>query len=113
MTDQRRLKTDTLVGVIAMLLALTIAQRLIGFARSVFFCRWLDADQLGQWDLSYGFLMLAAPVAVFGLPGSLGRYVEYYRLRGQVRSFLRRMGIATGMLGALAVAVVAWQRDMF
>ena len=94
-----------------MLLALTVAQRLIGFARGVLFCRWLDADELGQWDLAYGFLMLAAPLAVLGLPGSLGRYAEYYRQRGRLKPFLRRIAGCTGLIALLAAAAVAWQRD--
>jgi polysaccharide transporter, PST family len=113
MSNPRGLKTDTLVSGIAMLLALTVAQRLIGFGRGVLFCRWLDADQLGQWDLAYGFLMLAAPLAVLGLPGSLGRYVEYYRQRGQLQRFLRRMAIATSGVAAVSIAVVVWRREWF
>ena len=54
------------------------------------FCRWLEPEQLGQWDVAFGFLNLAAPLAVLGLPGSFGRYVEYFRQRGQFHVFLRR-----------------------
>lgn len=96
-----------------MLLALTVAQRLIGFARSVLFCRWLDADQLGEWDLAYGFLMLAAPLAVLGLPGSLGRYVEHYRQCGRLKWFLRRITGGTLLAAAAAVALVAAGRERF
>ena len=112
MSNRSGLKTETLVGGIAMLLVLTVVQRLVGFGRGILFCRWLPADELGQWDLAYGFLMLAAPLAVLGLPGSLGRYVEYYRQRRQVRRFLRRMGIGTGLVAGLAVAaVIVWRRS--
>ena len=82
------------------LLALTIVQRLVGFGRSVLLCRWLDPEQLGQWDLAFGFLLLAAPTAVLGLPGSFRRYVEHYRQRGQLRSFLRQTTLFTAALDA-------------
>ncbi len=65
-------KIETLAQSVTLLLAITVVQRAIGFARGVLLCRWLDPDELGQWDLALGFLMLAAPVAVLGLPGSFG-----------------------------------------
>ncbi|HUY90588.1 MAG TPA: glycosyltransferase [Pirellulales bacterium] len=99
------LHADTLAGGVVLLLGLTIAQRLVGFLRGVLFCRWLDAEQLGQWDLSFGFLMMAAPVALLGLPGSFGRYVEYFRQRGQLRTFLRRMALCTALLTLSAMAI--------
>ncbi|HVA49344.1 MAG TPA: lipopolysaccharide biosynthesis protein [Pirellulales bacterium] len=111
MSPRPQLKTDTLASGVAMLLALTVAQRLVGFARGILFCRWLDVDQLGQWDLAYGFLMLAAPLVVLGLPGSLGRYAEYYRQRGRLKPFLRRTGGGTGLFALVAAAAVAWRRD--
>jgi PST family polysaccharide transporter len=113
MSARTPLKTDTLAKGIAMLLALTVAQRLIGFARGILFCRWLDTDQLGQWDLAYGFLMLAAPLAVLGLPGSLGRYAEYYRQRGSIKGFLRQVVMGTALMAGSSVAIVVWRRDWF
>jgi polysaccharide transporter, PST family len=101
------LKTDTLAASVVILLVLTVVQRMVGFLRGILFCRWLDAEQLGQWDLAFGFLMLAAPLAVLGLPGSFGRYVETYRQRGQLRPFLRRTGTCVALLTVLAVALVA------
>ncbi len=105
------LKTDSLAASVLMLFGLTAVQRLVGFLRGILFCRWLDAEQLGQWDLAFGFLMLAAPLAVLGLPGSFGRYVEHYRQRGQLRPFLRRTGTGILVLTVLAVAAVAVFRD--
>ena len=101
------LKHDSLAASVLMLFGLTVVQRLIGFLRGILFCRWLDAEQLGQWDMAFGFLMLAAPLAVLGLPGSFGRYVEHFRQRGQLRPFLRRAGAGILLLTVLAVAAVA------
>ncbi len=101
----RWLQADTLTQSVLFLLAMTVLQRGIGFFRGVLFCSWLDAEQLGQWDLAYGFLMLAAPVAVVGLPGTFGRYLEYYRTRGQTRPFLRH---TTLWIAVLAVAGTTW-----
>lgn len=107
------LKHDSLAASVLMLFALTAVQRLVGFLRGVLLCRWLDAEQLGQWDMALGFVMLAAPLAVLGLPGSFGRYVEHYRDRGQLRHFLRRTGTAILLLTVIAVAAVAVGRVWF
>ena len=61
------LRSDTLAASVLILFAITLLQRGVGFGRSVLVCRWLDADQLGRWDLAFGFLMLAAPVLVLGV----------------------------------------------
>ncbi len=78
---------DTLLASVAVLLVVNVVQRSIGFGRGVLFCRWLDPESLGHWDMAYGFLLLAAPVAVLGLPGSFGRYLERFRHAGSCRLF--------------------------
>lgn len=106
--DSSATKTDSLAASVIFLLALTVVQRVVGFLRSMLFCRWLDADQLGQWDLAFGFLMLAAPLALLGIPGSFGRYLEHYRQQGQLRAFLRRSSLvclAASTIGVLALLV--------
>ncbi len=85
-----------------------MVQRSVGFGRGVLFCRWLDVESLGQWEMAYGFLLLAAPVAVLGLPGSFGRYLSRFRQEGRLRMFLRRtttwtLGLATATVAALLV----------
>ena len=45
----------------------------------------------------YSFLMLAAPLAVLGVPGSFGRYAEHYRQRGHLRTFLHRAAVWTAV----------------
>ena len=110
-TPRVGLRSDTLAAGALVILATTILQRSIGFVRAVLICRWLDADQLGEWDVTFSFLEMAAPIAVLGLPGSFSRYMEYYRARGQSRAFLRRTGSATLALAAIAFAVLGWRRE--
>ena len=97
------LPTDTLVDSVLILLALAVVQRLVGFVRAVLFCRWLDPEQLGLWDMSFSFLLLAAPLSVLAIPGVFGRYLEHYRQRGQLRMFLRRTMLACGGLTLASV----------
>jgi PST family polysaccharide transporter len=87
------------VGVVA-LVGFSVAQRIVGFGRSVVMTGVLDPVQVGQWDLALGFLMLVPPLVVFGVPGSLGRYFDYFRVRGQLGALLR----LTILLSLLAAA---------
>ena len=105
--------TDTLVDSVLILLALNVIQRLVGFVRAMLFCRWLDAEQLGQWDMAFNFLMLAAPLAVLAIPGVFGRYTEHYRHRGQLHAFIERMMFACAGLGFAAFAIVLLARRWF
>jgi O-antigen/teichoic acid export membrane protein len=100
---------DTLADSVVILLVWTVVQRAIGFVRAALFCRWMDPAVLGQWDMAFGFLMLAAPASVLALASSLGRYVEHYWQRRQLRALLVRTAVATGLLAcasALAIASV-------
>ncbi len=108
-----KLHGDTLAASVLILFAITLLQRVIGFGRSVMVCRWLDADQLGRWDLAFGFLMLAAPVLVLGVPGSFGRYVEHFRRLGQLRVFLRRATIFTGVVITVGICGLFWRAEAF
>jgi O-antigen/teichoic acid export membrane protein len=81
---------DRLAVGMAYLLALSILQRAVGLLRNVLVCRVLSPEELGRWNLAFAFLMLAGPLAVLGLPGTFGRYVEHFRSRGRLRLFLRR-----------------------
>jgi O-antigen/teichoic acid export membrane protein len=109
----RQAAGDTLAASVVVLLVMTVAQRLIGFGRGMVFCRWLDPEQLGQWDVALAFINLAAPLAVLGLPGVFGRYVEYFRFRGQFHTFLLRTTLACGAMGAAATALVIHYRAWF
>ncbi len=107
------LRTDSLVDSVLLLLALTVVQRVIGFLRAILFCRLLSAEQLGEWDISFSFLMLAAPLSVLAMSGSFGRYVEYYRQQGQFQTLLRRTALWVGLLAVVAWAVLILGRDQF
>jgi O-antigen/teichoic acid export membrane protein len=108
-TDKRRsLQADTLAASVVILLAVTIVQRTIGFGRGVLFCRWMSPESLGEWELAYSFLMLAAPLAVLGVPGSFGRYAEHYRQRGHLRTFLHRAAAWTAACTLAAFGLAEW-----
>ena len=108
-----RLRPDSLATSVAILLVVSVLQRSVGFGRGVLFCRWMSPEQLGSWEMAYSFLLLAAPIVVLGLPGSFGRYLERYRQRGQLRTFLRRTAIWTGSLTIVASAAVSLAAPQF
>lgn len=81
-------------------------QRAIGFGRGVLFCRWMSPEALGEWEMAYNFLLLAAPLAVLGVPGSFGRYAEQFRQRGQLRTFLVRTAAWTVACTVTAVGLM-------
>ncbi len=100
----------TLVQSVVYLFGLSIAQRVIGLVRGLLVCFWLTPALLGPWDLANKFFMLASPLLVLGIPGSFGRYLEYYRQHGALRSVLRRTTLVCLVLcasGWLAFQVFA------
>jgi O-antigen/teichoic acid export membrane protein len=105
---RRSLQADTLAASVIILLVATVVQRTIGFGRSIVFCRWLSPEALGEWELTYSFLMLAAPLAVLGVPGSFGRYAEHYRQRGHLRTFVHRAAAWTAACTVTAVGMIMW-----
>ncbi len=95
------------------LIVVTLVQRSVGFGRGILFCRWLSPETLGQWELTYSFLLLAAPLAVLGVPGSFGRYLEHFRQRGHLHTFLQRTMLWTSLCAVLAVGTVMWCAPRF
>ncbi len=108
-----RLRTDSLVDGVLILLAMTVVQRLIGFGRAILFCRWLPMEELGQWDMAFGFLVVAGPLAVLSLPGTFERYAEQFRQRGLLRLLLRRTAVACLALGGISAATIYSARPWF
>lgn len=103
-----QLLSDSIATGIVFALSLTVVQRAIGFGRGILFCRLMDDQQLGQWSMIYSYLMLLAPLAVLGLPGCFGKFTEHFRKRGQLGSFVRRIGWISlgGTLGLSAILFV-------
>ncbi len=101
-------RADSLALGMVIVLAMTVVQRGIGFFRGIWFCRLLDDTVVGQWSMAFGFITLVTPVMLLGIPGSLPRYVEHFRARGQLGSFLRRIVLVTiglAMTGFAAMLV--------
>lgn len=104
-----RLVADPLTLGVAFALLLTVVQRGVGFVRGMLFCRLMPDEQLGQWSVIWSSLMLLAPLAALGLPGSFCRYVEHYLQRGQLAPYLRRVAaVACATTLALAGAMLIW-----
>ncbi len=89
-----RLVADSFAHSIVLIGCLVIVQRGVGFLRSFYVCGVLAPAEVGQWDLAFSFLTMVAPLAVFGIPGSFGRYVARYEKIGQQRQFLNRTFVA-------------------
>lgn len=97
-----QLVADSFSKSILLISSLMIVQRGIGFLRSFYVCGSLSPSEVGQWDLAFSFLVLAAPLSVFGIPGSFGRYVARYEKNGQQARFLRQTLLACMALTLLA-----------
>ena len=98
--SRQEIASDSLMMGVAFALMLTVVQRLVGFLRNVLFCRFMTDEQLGQWSLIYSFVLMLAPLAVLGLPGCFGRFVEHYQRRGQLMTFLKRINWICGIMTA-------------
>ncbi len=105
-SDQLEHLSDSIASGVVFALLLTVGQRIVGFIRGILFCRIMTDQELGQWSMLWSFLMLLAPLAVLGLPGCFGRYTEYYRHRGQLRTFIQRIAAVSLVLTLALVAVM-------
>lgn len=93
------------------MLVVNVLQRVVGLLRNLGFCHFLSDSELGQWSLANSFFILAAPLAVLGLPGSFGKFVEIYRRQGALGSYLRSLTLvsACGLLALCLAMFVAPQ----
>jgi polysaccharide transporter, PST family len=101
------LAPDALSTGLLFVLSATLVQRLVGMIRSVLFCDLMSEEEVGLFSLGFSSLVLLAPFAVLGIPGSFGRYVEYYRQRGALGAYLRRtIYVSLGLGAALSLFIV-------
>jgi polysaccharide transporter, PST family len=107
------IKPDSLAQSVVLLLSMTVIQRAVGFGRCIFLCRWLAPEELGHWDLTLGFLELAAPIAVLSIPACFVRYVEHYKQQDLLRNFLKRTSIAILFLMVCTVATLSLGQSWF
>ena len=107
------LASDPLAMGVAFALVLTVVQRGIGFIRGMLFCRLMPAEELGQWSVVWSSLMLLAPLAALGLPGSFCRYAEHYLQRGQLRPYISRIGTLASATTLLLAGVMTVLPQLF
>ncbi|QEG01745.1 MurJ-like flippase [Stieleria maiorica] len=107
----KTLTADTFSQSVLLIGGLMVVQRGIGFVRSFYVCGTLPAAEVGRWDLAFSFLMLVAPLAVLGIPGSFGRYVARFEKSGQQWRFLCQTLAACLALTLPAAALIWLFRD--
>ncbi len=110
---KRELVSDSIATGLIFALLLTVGQRAIGFVRGILFCHFMTDQELGQWSMVWSYLMLMAPLAVLGLPGCFGKYSEYYRQRGQLKSFIGRIAIISFVTTSLLAFTVFLMPEKF
>ena len=102
---QREFRVDSLAVGMVVMLAMTVVGRGIGFVRGMAFCRLMTDTDVGRWSMAFGFITLITPVMLLGIPGVLPKFTEYFRVRGQLKSFIRR--IAFGTAACTTIFVIA------
>ncbi len=104
--SRRKLSADSLFVGFALLIVLTAGQRILGFGRQLLLCRMMEPEEAGRWNLAFSMIVLAAPLLVLGIPGTFGKYTEYFRQRGQLHGFLNRTLRVTGLLTLVGSTLV-------
>lgn len=93
------------IGVLVML-AVNVLQRSVGFLRGIGLATILSDVQLGNWALANSFLIITVPILVLGLPGSFGKFVEYFRKRDELGFYFSKalkVSVFGSVIGCLAI----------
>jgi polysaccharide transporter, PST family len=110
-SSSSRLRADSLAFGLALMLLVTAFQRLIGLLRNLGFCHFMDDTELGLWSMAFGFLTLASPMLMLGIPGTMVRFVEHFRLQGQLKAYLKKVSIASLILATIGCLALLAARD--
>lgn len=100
------------ISVLVMLL-ISVLQRSVGFLRGLGFAHFLSDADLGRWALANSFFIITVPIAVLGLPGSFGKFVEYFRVRNELPGYIRRVWMASAVGTALTAVAIFFTREQF
>ncbi len=102
---------DSLALGMLVMLVVSVLQRCIGLFRGIGFANFLSDADLGRWALINSFFMIAVPIAVLGLPGSFGKFGEYFRVRSQFSAYFRLVSVVSlvGMSFACIMILMAPQ----
>jgi polysaccharide transporter, PST family len=107
-TSKKMSVGDSFASGVMLMLVINIGQRVVGLVRNLGFCQFLSDAELGHWALANSFFVIAAPIAVLGLPGSFGKFAETYRIRQCLRSYFGRIATVCALsTSVLAVAMLA------
>lgn len=101
-------KTDSMASGLSFMIVANVLQRAIGFVRNVSFCHFLSEQHLGLWAIASSFFLIAAPLSGLGLPGSLARFVDLYRRRGQLSIYLKRIILGSTISASILVAAMVY-----
>ncbi len=112
-TQRREPEFDSLASGLSYSLITNIVQRGIGFLRNIALCYFLTDRELGFWALASTFFVLAAPLSVLGLPGCFGKFIEFFRVRGQFSTFVKQASIGSlfGSVLLLLLLVIFHRRS--
>lgn len=112
-SDLEAIRADPFAISMIVVVGISIAQRGFGFLRNFGFCRLMSEGDVGQLAMALSFISLASPLFLFGIPGSLARFVEPYRRRGLLKPMIRRITIGTAILTFGSLAIIATFAESF
>lgn len=104
---------DTFLSSVILLLGMTVAQKMIGFVRTIVVCRLLPPEEMGLWSMVQTTIATVLPIVLLSIPACFGRYFEFYRGRQQLQSFLKQAAtLCTGLLVSGVVLLLVFRRPV-